>query len=379
MFVRLWVTLAGCGLLRGFVCGVFALFALSFPAGRLLAYFLPVPLIDAITMMGSLYISPMIYGFLLTVIADIFRLINGVVAITHNPPPFSTGVRLSCVSAIFGMSVIITLAGMWNADTPVVVTHDIAIDAFQQTEGGDTPFKIAALSDVHLGQLTGPRYLKKLVNAVNEQFPDIVLLLGDTVDSDYFFRDEDIVNEAAELLSSFNSRLGTWAILGNHDYYAGADRVEKFLSRSEVAVLTDEAVNVDGEIMLVGRVDRAASRYGVKRLDIADIVSLSAPDGASIARLMVIMDHQPFDLDESMNYGADLQLSGHTHRGQIFPFNFIIASIYEKSYGLYKKGSTNYYISSGAGVWGSPVRTVGRPEIVIINVDNTSNGGYDGQ
>ena len=134
---------------------------------------------------------------------------------------------------------------------------------------------------------------------------------------------------------------------------------------------------MDGTVTLVGRTDRTAARYsGIERLDIAEIVSSSLPDGVSITRPVIVMDHQPIDLDESMEYGADLQLSGHTHRGQIFPFNFITASIYEKIYGLFEKGSTSYYISSGAGVWGPPVRTVGRPEIVIINID-TSKGGYD--
>jgi predicted MPP superfamily phosphohydrolase len=214
------------------------------------------------------------------------------------------------------------------------------------------------------------------VTSTNEQFPDIVLLLGDIIDSDYFFRNEDSVNEVVELLSSFNARLGTWAILGNHEYYVGVDRVKDILTRSKVRLLADEAANVDGRITLVGRIDRVAARYGFNRLSIADIVSSSPPYGTSAVHPVIVMDHQPFGLDESMEYGAALQLSGHTHRGQIFPFNFIIASMYEKSYGLYKKGATNYYISSGAGVWGSPVRTVGRPEIVIINLDNVPKGGY---
>jgi predicted MPP superfamily phosphohydrolase len=379
MFVRLWATLTGCGPVRGVVCVVFALFALSFPAGRLAGAYLPIPLLDALTMIGSLYISPMIYGFLLTVVVDMLRLLNSVVAITHNPPPFSTGARMCFVFAIFGMSVIITLAGMWNADTPVIVTHNVAIDAPFGEEGGGAAIKIAALSDIHLGQFTGPRYLKKLVTAINEQFPDIVLLLGDTIDSEYFFRNEENAKKAAEVLSYVNARLGTWAVLGNHDYYAGADQVKDFLSGAGVRLLADEAADVDGLLTLVGRVDRAAIRYGgIKRLDIAEIVSSSLPGDVSIARPVIVMDHQPFGLDESMRYGADLQLSGHTHRGQIFPVNFIIASMYEKSYGPYKKGSTNYYITSGAGVWGPPVRTIGRPEIVIINIDDTSKGGRDG-
>jgi predicted MPP superfamily phosphohydrolase len=84
---------------------------------------------------------------------------------------------------------------------------------------------------------------------------------------------------------------------------------------------------------------------------------------------MIVMDHQPFNLEESEDIGAALQVSGHTHRGQIFPINFIVSGIYEKHYGYYRRGSTNYFISSGAGTWGPPVRTTGRPEIVILTLD----------
>jgi predicted MPP superfamily phosphohydrolase len=84
------------------------------------------------------------------------------------------------------------------------------------------------------------------------------------------------------------------------------------------------------------------------------------------------MDHQPYDLAESDNAGTDLQVSGHTHRGQLFPFNFLISAMYEHHYGLYKKDHANYYISSGAGTWGPPVRTIGRPEVVILNLGSAA-------
>ena len=366
MFIRLYLTLSGFTVLRAVACLTFALFAASFPAARLLSGRIPQTLVNAASFMSALYISPMIYGFLLTLAADILRLINNVIAITRLPPPYSAKTRLCVVAFVFAVSVVITLAGAWNANNPVVVGRQVLSDDSPNAMSGDFSLRIALLSDIHLGQLTGPRYLGKLVSLVNDASPDIVLILGDTIDSPEFLRDEDKKTEAMNLLSSFGSRLGTWAVMGNHDYYAGHPDVEDFFAGTDVRLLMDEAEVVDGKFVLAGRDDRAGSRYGRIRKSIDDIVSPIISDDARYP--LIIMDHQPFELGDAADSGALLQLSGHTHRGQLFPINFIVARIYEKSYGLYKKKNTHYYISSGAGVWGTPVRTVGRPEVVIIDV-----------
>jgi predicted MPP superfamily phosphohydrolase len=323
--------------------------------------------------MGSLYLSPMIYGFLLTLASDAFRAVNGVVAITHNPPPYSIGVRMSCLAFIFATSVIITLAGAWNANTPVVIERYVT---WGNNIGGayyGSPLKIAALSDIHLGQFTGPKYLKKIVSMTNSHDPDIVLILGDTIDDENFFKDPVRSQEAAELLSSFQSRLGTWAVMGNHDYFAGEDEFVDFLSGTNVNLLKDEAAFPGGELILAGRDDRTVMRYGRERRSIDDIVNNITPWISAETQIpLIVMDHQPSDLEESEKSGVTLQISGHTHRGQLFPFNFLVSRMYERHYGLYKKVGTNYYISSGVGTWGPPVRTIGRPEIVILNLINAA-------
>ncbi|MDR1965298.1 MAG: metallophosphoesterase [Synergistaceae bacterium] len=373
MFARLFMTLAGCGAVRAIACVAFLLFAASFPAGRLLAHRMPAPAADVLILMGSLYLSPMIYGFLLSVAADAFGLLNSVVAITHNPPPFSPGVRMCSVFAIFAASIAITLAGAWNANTPVVVAIDIPAETDPAAAPSDVTTKIALLSDIHLGRLTGPKYLKKLVEKTNAQDPDIILLLGDTIDDESFFRDAERMSAAAEALSSFKSRLGAWAVLGNHDYYAGDAQVSDFLSRAGVTLLRDEAAVVSGELILIGRDDRSASLRGFERKSIEEIAASSPPLQSDAPTLpTIVMDHQPFGLEEAESAGATLQVSGHTHRGQLFPVNFIVAFMYEKHYGLYKRGKTNYYITSGAGVWGPPVRTAGRPEIVMLNLGHSA-------
>ncbi|MDR1580504.1 MAG: metallophosphoesterase [Synergistaceae bacterium] len=368
MFVRLYLTLSGFGVLRAVACLSLALFAASFPAARLLSGRMPQMFVNAASFMSALYISPMIYGFLLTLAVDILRLLNNVIAITRLPPPYSAKTRLCAVAFVFAASVVTTLAGAWNANNPVIVRHQVNRGDSSDMADDDFSLKIALLSDIHMGQLTGPGYLAKLVSLVNDASPDIVLILGDTVDSPEFLRDEAKKTDSMKLLSSFKSKFGTWAVMGNHDYYAGHADVENFFAGTDVRLLLDEAEIVDGKFVLVGRDDRAGSRYGHARKSIGDIVSTAISQDASYP--LIVMDHQPFELGDAADAGALLQLSGHTHRGQLFPVNFIVARIYEKSYGLYKKENTHYYISSGAGVWGAPVRTVGRPEVVIIDLGN---------
>ncbi|MDR1650696.1 MAG: metallophosphoesterase [Synergistaceae bacterium] len=365
LFARIFVTLSGFGLLRAVVCVIFAAFALSFPAAGIFRTSLPW-LSDTLTVMGYLHIAPMIYGFILTLAADIFRALNSIIAITHNPPPFSPEVRLCSAAGIFAMSVIITLAGVWNASAPTVIHHDIEWDS--PDGAGGPPLRIAVISDVHLGLMTGPGYLRKLVALTNEQQPDIILIAGDIVDSGGFFARKERMYESESVMSSFESRLGTWAVLGNHDYYAGAAQVTEFLFRSNVTLLKDRAAVLGGELILAGRDDLTVERYGGARKGIDEMIREAAAGSQVSGIPTVLMDHQPFFLEEAEKSGAALQVSGHTHRGQLFPVNFIVASIYEKHYGLYRRGSTNYYISSGAGVWGPPVRTIGRPEIVILNL-----------
>jgi predicted MPP superfamily phosphohydrolase len=366
LFIRLYLTLSGFAVLRAVACISLSLFAAAFPASRLLPSGMPQALVNVASFMSALYLSPMIYAFLLTLAADIIRLINNVVAITRLPPPYSAKTRLCVIAFVAAASVVITLAGTWNASNPVIVRHHVRRGDSSNIAGGDLSLRVALLSDIHLGQLTGPRYLEKLISLVNDASPDIVLIVGDTVDGPGFWRDEAKKTACMNLLSSFKSKLGTWAVMGNHDYYAGHTAVENFFAGTNVRLLVDEAEMVDGKFFLVGRDDRAGAYYGRARKSIGDIVP---PIISGDARYpLVVMDHQPFNLGDAADAGALLQVSGHTHRGQLFPINFIVARMYEKSYGLYKRGNTRYYISSGAGVWGAPVRTAGRPEVVIIDL-----------
>ena len=372
LFARLFQSLAKTGAIRGIACTALLIFAMCFPAARILSGRLPDVVTRAFIVMGNLYISPMLYGFLLTLSVDVFRALNRVFAITHNPSPYSLGARFRTVSAIFVISLIITAIGAINANVPVV--KDVSVPLAVINADGESAsqtgvfLKIAVLSDTHIGAFTGPEYLRKLVEKTNAASPDIVLLPGDIIDGSNFFSNESAVRETMEILKSFQARLGVWGVLGNHDYYAGASHTTAYLSAAGVRTLRDEAVILDGKFVLAGRNDRTEIFRGGERKSLADILSSVPPSGDGSKYPVVLMDHQPFGLEEAEQYGVALQISGHTHRGQLWPINFIVSRIYECSYGFYKKGDTSYFISSGASVWGPPVRTIGRQEIVILNL-----------
>lgn len=374
LFARLFKTLAGTGLIRGVACAFFLFFALAFPASRVFYDTLPNVIASFLTVTGSLYLAPMVYGFFFTLCADLLRCLNGFVFITPLPPPFRVKGRLRTVLAVALLSIFVSLTGIVNARFPHTVRHEVTgvhAGANSGRAAPNTPLKIAVISDIHLGRLVGLRHLQKIVDLVNAENADIVLLAGDVIDDAGWMRDEEVRARGVELFGNIRSRLGTWAVMGNHDYYAGVETCAAFLEDAGIRLLRDEWALPGDEILLVGREDRTVLRSGGTRKPLAAIVSDAGASAAlnAAALPLIVMDHQPFALHEAEDARAVLQISGHTHRGQLFPFNLIVAKLYECHYGLYKRGGTNYYISSGAGTWGPPIRTSGRPEIAVITMN----------
>ena len=180
--------------------------------------------------------------------------------------------------------------------------------------------------------------------------------------------DEDIKpvirRNIGETLRELKSPLGTYAITGNHEYIGGVKEAVKYLKEHGIIMLQDTFVLVDNKYWLVGREDRDKSRFtGQQRKPLEELMR-----GLDLSRPVIILDHQPFNLDRATQLGADLQLSGHTHHGQLWPFNYITKAIYELSWGYKKIGDTHFYVSSGFGSWGPPIRLGNIPEIVQINL-----------
>jgi hypothetical protein len=188
------------------------------------------------------------------------------------------------------------------------------------------------------------------------------LLPGDIVDEDL---GPVIKQNLGETLKKIKSKYGVFGITGNHEYIGGVEPACKYLEEHGITMLRDRYVMVNDEIYIVGREDRSIKQFAGKlRKPLEDIMS-----GIDKLKPIILMDHQPVRLAEAGKNGVDLQLSGHTHHGQLWPFNFITKKVYELSRGYKLNGSTHYYVSCGAGTWGPPVRTGNKPEILLIELE----------
>jgi predicted MPP superfamily phosphohydrolase len=249
-----------------------------------------------------------------------------------------------------------SLIGFIRFSNPAIVEVDLT-PGIENT--GNDELTIIAASDLHLGNVIRKGRLVKWVDLINRQNPDIVLLAGDIFDHSY---DAVESQQMDQDLGRLQAKYGVFAVPGNHDYYTGIDRVMDYLGKSGMQVLRDTAITVANRVVIIGRDDLTNS----KRKTLSSLVS-----GLNSGLPKIVLDHQPHTLGESVDNKIDLHLSGHTHNGQIFPFNRIVSLIYDLGYGYRKTGNTHLYVSAGLGLWGAPIRLGTRSEIVKIRL----NGG----
>ncbi len=334
--------------------------ALAFPLGRILMAVAPGAATSALVEAGTFHLAVMLYAFLAVLAVDTVRLVQSFLPFLPKSL-FAEGARTGPVLfAVAAGAVALTVAaGAWNATRLRTVELEIRLPAKAGTAGGLT---IVAASDLHLGALVGPSRLRKVVERMNALEPDIVLFAGDIVDESVT---EKIESRLGGIMKGLRAPLGIFACPGNHEFYSGLDRNLACLRSCGITVLQDEAVEVSGAFILVGRRDPSSLAIQEVRLSIPGILNAS---GLAAGLPIVVLDHQPLHLEEAAEAGVALQVSGHTHDGQLFPIGLINGLIYELNWGTLKKGNTQYYVTSGAGTWGPPVRVGSRAEIVRIRV-----------
>lgn len=215
--------------------------------------------------------------------------------------------------------------------------------------------RIVMMSDLHLGYHNRRAELARWVDMVNAERPDMVLIAGDIVDISVRPLIED--GMAAELR---RIEAPVYACLGNHEYLSGEPRAKRFYEEAGITLLRDSVVTVDN-IVIAGRDDR----MNAGRKSVATLLN-----GVDRSKYIILLDHQPYHLDRAERAGADFQLSGHTHHGQIWPASWITDAVYECAFGSWQRGKTRYYISSGMGIWGGKFRIGTRSEYVVATVRN---------
>ena len=358
---RGWQALSGYPFPRTAFLVVFGLLILAYPLGRVLDGASRGVVSDVLIRSGSFYLALMLHLFFLLVVVDVFRLANAF--LNFFPKGFAADPRKTGLIAfitVMGIGLGVVVGGYVNALHLRLRTIEIDID--KPAGAGFRTLNIAMASDTHLGTVTGSRRLEKVVGRLNALEPDIVLLPGDIVDESVSRAEEE---KMISCLRSIHAPLGVFSVSGNHEVYGGLEKNLEYLRRGGVRVLQDEAVLVDEAFVLAGRKDPTILQSKERRMPIREILEKT---GADPKLPIILLDHQPVRLMEAVDAGIDLQLSGHTHAGQLFPLNLINKKIWEKYWGYLRKEKTQYYISCGVGTWGPPVRTGSIPEIVRIKV-----------
>jgi hypothetical protein len=220
-------------------------------------------------------------------------------------------------------------------------------------------FKIVQISDVHLGLIVREERLKGIVEAVKNANPDLLVSTGDLVDGQI-----NKLHGLAELLQQIQPQYGKYAVTGNHEYYAGLEQAMSFTEKAGFVLLRGSAVDVGGIINLAGVDDSTGRRFGLYTdIDENDLLS-----GVDRAGFTILLKHRP-RVVQGASALFDLQLSGHTHKGQVFPFSLITSIYFPHDAGLMKyENDSSLYVNRGTGTWGPPIRFLSPPEITVIEL-----------
>lgn len=255
--------------------------------------------------------------------------------------------------AVFSVTIAsIMIFGNVNYHKKLRVELPITIEKYR----GEKPLKIVFISDLHLGYTISKGEFEKWVELINQENPDIVLIGGDIVDNSIR---PLIKGGFAESFKKIKSKHGVYTCLGNHEYISNRAKSMDFLAKAGVTVLKDSSALIDDLFYVVGRDDF----HGSNRKSLEQLI---AP--LDKTKPIIVLDHQPIKLQEAMKNDIDLQLSGHTHRGQIWPVNWLTDMIFDISHGYTKCDDTHYFVSMGIGCWGGKFRIGSRSDYAVIEI-----------
>ncbi|OZF43139.1 metallophosphoesterase [Rhodococcus sp. 14-1411-2a] len=308
---------------------------------------------------GLSWLAVVLYLFLGTILVAVVCTVVRVVFAARKRDSSAVRLRVSRIgsAAVALVSVVAVGYGLVEAATPRATNTDVVLDRLPAEFDG---VRVALVSDLHVGPSRGADFVQKVVDSINAQNPDVVLLDGDLIDGTVALVGEDL-----EPLRDLEAPLGVFAVSGNHEFYAG-DGGEwlDFWSTLGIDVLRNE---------------RTTITRGDAAIDIAGINDATAPapyepdlaaalDGIDPDRFVLLMAHQPLQAVEASDFGVDMQVSGHTHGGQIWPIRYLVPLQQPSVQGLDTIGNTTLYTTRGAGAWGPPVRVAAPPEIAMLEL-----------
>ena len=304
-----------------------------------------------LSMAGYYALPLLLYLVLIIIPCDIIIGLLRLLKVISRETVRSSCFRLTRLCLMLAVPAMIVAAGILNYHHLRIQEYSIEVP---RKSSEIKQLRIVFAADFHLGQLTGDHFMESFVAKVNALNPDIVLIGGDVLED---YRQDEETDRFAALFRKVQSKFGLYGVPGNHEGYRGI--TADFFLKAGIRLLQDEVEKIDGAFYLAGRNDRRSR----SKKSVAELLR-NTPDD----RPVILLDHRPVDFDQVSNSHVDIQFSGHTHHGQLFPLNFITQRRYELSWGYKKKRQTHFFVTSGVQIWGPPVRTAGASEILVVDV-----------
>jgi predicted MPP superfamily phosphohydrolase len=351
VFIRIWQLFIKKGY-RRYYAFFYILIALIYPVSNLI----PEDRLGFLALIFEMitnYLLPFyLYLFIFVLLFDILLLVNYLFKLIPKGKINELHFRKVALSVILSLPVLVVVAGIINFNTIRKSDYRIAIP---RGKSKLESLRIVFVADFHLKKGTNVHFVERFVREISAIRPDLLLYGGDIVEGESEEGDL-VINEA--LLRELKPEYGVFTVLGNHEHYGGND-YGRFFENAGIKVLCDTVVVIDSSFNLAGRFDPHIR--GRKNID--DLMN-SVTDSLPV----ILIDHRPSEIEQVSRSGIDVQLSGHTHHGQMFPINLITKNIYLLSWGYRKIGKTNFFVTSGIRLWGPPVRTTGKSEIMVIDI-----------
>ena len=323
------------------IVGAFLLWMASLFLGSAINDRIPLKAASTLYEVGNTWLIAYLYLLLIFIVAD-------VAVLCHILPKTFLKDSLVGLGTVAGIvAVILSLGGIHYHHK---YREELSIHTAKPLE---KPLTIVLASDLHIGYHNRQPELARWVDMINAEKPDLVLLGGDVIDLS--LRPVFEGNYAKEF---HRLKAPVMSVPGNHEFYGDLRRAEQFFQDAGILLLRDSVAHFKG-MDIIGRNDRTSPG----RAALADLTK-------DIEGFTIVLDHQPFHLEEAEQAGIEFQFSGHTHHGQIWPLSWITDAMYEKAWGHHRRGKTQYYVSSGLGIWGPKIRIGTRSEYLVLHITN---------
>ena len=323
--------------------GVFFLWMASMFVGFAIMEKIPVKAAIVVYEVGNTWLIAFLYFLIIFLLADIASLCHLL------PKALSKDSTAGLFSVIGLVAIILTAGGIHYHHK---YREEISVKTDKHLE---KPLTIVLASDLHIGYHNRKAELARWVDLINAEEPDLVLFGGDILDMSVRPVVEGNYGEEFRRIKA-----PVITILGNHEFYSNPVRAAGFFEDSGITLLRDSVAHFKG-VDIIGRDDFT----GRSRVPLANLA-------AGLDGYTIVLDHQPYHLEEAEQVGTDFQFSGHTHRGQVWPASWVADAMFEKAWGRHQRGNTLYYISSGLGIWGAKIRIGTRSEYVVLHLSNES-------